>query len=77
MNRRTKAVTGAYTENRNRRLNMKNFEHYKRGYYMPPEKSVKWVEKEYIDKAPIWCSENILIRRRSSVEKKKETVFRH
>ena len=35
---------------------MKNFEHYKRGYYMPPEKSVKWVEKEYIDKAPIWCS---------------------
>ena len=35
---------------------MKNFEHYKRGYYMPPEMSVKWVEKEYIDKAPIWCS---------------------
>lgn len=35
---------------------MKNFEHYKRGYYMPPEKSTKWVEKEYIDKAPIWCS---------------------
>ena len=56
MNRRTKAVTGAYTENRNRRLNMKNFEHYKRGYYMPPEKSTKWVEKEYVDKAPIWCS---------------------
>ena len=35
---------------------MKNFEHYKRGYYMPPEKSTKWVEKEYVDKAPIWCS---------------------
>lgn len=35
---------------------MKNFEHYKRGYYMPPEKSTRWVEKEYIDKAPIWCS---------------------
>ena len=28
---------------------MKNFEHYKRGYYMPPEKSTKWVEKEYVD----------------------------
>ena len=27
---------------------MKNFEHYKRGYYMPPEKSTKWVEKEYV-----------------------------
>lgn len=35
---------------------MKNYEHYKRGYYMPPEPSVKWVEKEYIDKAPMWCS---------------------
>lgn len=23
---------------------------------MPPEKSTKWVEKEYVDKAPIWCS---------------------
>ena len=44
---------------------MKNFEHYKRGYYMPPEKSVKWVEKEYIDKAPIWCSVDL------------ETVIRH
>lgn len=35
---------------------MKNFEHYKRGYYMPPTKSTKWVEKEYVDKAPAWCS---------------------
>lgn len=35
---------------------MKNYEHYKRGYYMPPEKSTDWVNKEYIDKAPIWCS---------------------
>ncbi|MCM1083610.1 MAG: 2-isopropylmalate synthase [Clostridium sp.] len=35
---------------------MKNYEHYKRGYYMPPEKSTSWVDKEYIDKAPAWCS---------------------
>lgn len=35
---------------------MKNYENYKRGYYMPPEKSNSWVEKEYIDKAPAWCS---------------------
>lgn len=35
---------------------MKNYEYYKRGYYMPPEKSTDWVNKEYIDKAPIWCS---------------------
>ncbi len=35
---------------------MKNFDNYKRGYYMPPTPSTKWVNKEYIDKAPIWCS---------------------
>lgn len=35
---------------------MKNFEHYKRGYYMPPVKSTSWVDKEYVDKAPAWCS---------------------
>ena len=29
---------------------MKNFEHYKRGYYMPPVQSTDWVNKEYIDK---------------------------
>ena len=35
---------------------MKNFEHYKRGYYMPPVQSTNWVNKEYVDKAPMWCS---------------------
>lgn len=35
---------------------MKNFEHYKRGYYMPPVASTNWVNKEYVDKAPAWCS---------------------
>ncbi len=35
---------------------MKNFDRYRRGYYMPPEKCTDWVNKEYIDKAPIWCS---------------------
>ena len=35
---------------------MKNVEKYARGYFMPPEKSVKWVNKEYIDHPPIWCS---------------------
>ena len=29
---------------------------YKRQYYMPPMKCMKWAEKEYVDKAPIWCS---------------------
>lgn len=35
---------------------MKNTEKYKRQYFMPPEPCFDWVKKEYIDKAPIWCS---------------------
>lgn len=35
---------------------MKNYEHYRRGYYMPPVESLDWTHKEYIDKAPTWCS---------------------
>lgn len=35
---------------------MRNFNQYKKGYFMPPEKSLKWTEKEAIDAAPIWCS---------------------
>ncbi len=35
---------------------MKGFTKYKRGYYMPPVVCNDWANKEYIDKAPIWCS---------------------
>ena len=35
---------------------MKNFQKYERSYFMPPEISYDWVKKDYIDKAPIWCS---------------------
>ena len=35
---------------------MKNFDKYQRGYFMPPERCMDWADKEYIDKAPIWCS---------------------
>lgn len=35
---------------------MKNSNKYSRGYFMPPVCSYDWVKKEYIDKAPIWCS---------------------
>ena len=35
---------------------MMNFNKYKKGYFMPPEKSLKWTEKDAIEKAPIWCS---------------------
>ena len=35
---------------------MKNITKYKRQYYMPPVPSMKWAEKDHIEKAPIWCS---------------------
>lgn len=33
-----------------------NYQKYQRGYFMPPTPSLEWASKEYIDKAPIWCS---------------------
>lgn len=35
---------------------MKNYKKYTRQYFMPPEECMEWTKKEYIDKAPIWCS---------------------
>ncbi len=35
---------------------MENVKQYSRGYYMPPVESIDWVKKEYVDKAPQWCS---------------------
>ncbi len=35
---------------------MRNAEKYQRGYFMPPVECLDWTKKEYIDKAPIWCS---------------------
>ena len=35
---------------------MNNIEKYRRQYFMPPVCTYDWVKKEYVDKAPIWCS---------------------
>lgn len=35
---------------------MKNYNRYKRQYFNPEVNEYKWVKKEYIDKAPTWCS---------------------
>lgn len=35
---------------------MKNVEKYKRQYFLPPVSSMDWAQKDYIEKAPIWCS---------------------
>ena len=35
---------------------MKNFDKYERQYLLPPVCEYDWVKKDYIEKAPIWCS---------------------
>ena len=35
---------------------MMNANKYKRQYYLPPETCMDWAKKDYIDKAPAWCS---------------------
>ena len=35
---------------------MKGTEKYTRQFFMPPEVKGEWMKKNYIDKAPIWCS---------------------
>ena len=38
---------------------MFDYRQYERGYFMPPVKCNDWVNKEYVDKAPIWCSVDV------------------
>ncbi len=35
---------------------MKNYTKYRKGYYLPPVMDMSWAEKEYPEKAPVWCS---------------------
>ena len=35
---------------------MEGYQKYKRQYYMPPTDCMDWTKKEYIEKAPTWCS---------------------
>ena len=35
---------------------MKNVKKYQRQYFLPPTDCFDWVTKDYIEKAPIWCS---------------------
>jgi 2-isopropylmalate synthase len=37
-------------------MDMRNVGKYKRQYFMPPVPSMKWAEKDHVEKAPIWCS---------------------
>ncbi|MBD9157239.1 MAG: 2-isopropylmalate synthase, partial [Lachnospiraceae bacterium] len=33
-----------------------NYRKYQRQYFLPPYPCMKWAEKDYVDKAPVWCS---------------------
>ena len=33
-----------------------NYHKYKRQYFLPPVKCMDWTEKDYVEKAPVWCS---------------------
>ena len=35
---------------------MEQYRKYQRQYFMPPEVCMDWAKKDYIEKAPIWCS---------------------
>ena len=35
---------------------MQHTEKYARGYFMPPNDNFDWAKKEYVDRAPAWCS---------------------
>ena len=35
---------------------MKNVKKYQRQYFLPPTDCFEWTKKDYIEKAPIWCS---------------------
>lgn len=35
---------------------MKNSKKYKRQYFLPPVTCMDWAEKDYVYKAPVWCS---------------------
>ncbi len=35
---------------------MKNAEKYRRNYFLPPKTEGRWLQKDYIETPPIWCS---------------------
>lgn len=35
---------------------MKNYDQYAPGYFSVPNSPMRWAQKDYIEKAPIWCS---------------------
>lgn len=47
---------------------MKNYDKYTRQYFLPPTECNEWAKKDYIEKAPIWCSVDLRDGNQSLVE---------
>lgn len=47
---------------------MKNYQKYQKQYFMPPVPCFDWVQKDSIDKAPIWCSVDLRDGNQSLIE---------
>ncbi len=47
---------------------MKNFEKYRKQYFLPPERCMDWAEKDAVDRAPIWCSVDLRDGNQSLIE---------
>ena len=43
---------------------MMNAKKYQKQYYMPPVPCMDWAEKDSIDKAPVWCSVDLVTETR-------------
>ncbi|MGN0805092.1 MAG: 2-isopropylmalate synthase [Candidatus Coproplasma sp.] len=47
---------------------MRNFDKYTRQYFLPPQRCMDWAEKDFIDKAPVWCSVDLRDGNQSLIE---------
>jgi len=47
---------------------LQNFQKYKRQYILPPERCMDWAEKDYVSKAPVWCSVDLRDGNQSLIE---------
>lgn len=47
---------------------MKNFDKYKKQYFLPKQRCLAWTEKDSVDFAPIWCSVDLRDGNQSLIE---------
>ncbi len=53
---------------------MKNYKKYTRQYFMPAQRCMDWAERDFIDRAPVWCSVDLRDGNQSLIEPMSEEV---